>query len=150
MKVQSKIRYVPVSRKCIADEEIGNIRIRPTFPHARLRNFSRPGRRPESFWKISFMKCTIDFSPPPPCAWPKRQAPARNFPRRGGEKSSVSFRRFPRRESGMVPLIKILDNAKGIAQDDPHLPKSYGNSWNPSRRRCGPHFCILRAPMDAD
>ena len=43
--------------------------------------------------------------------------------RGGGEEFSVSFRRFYRRESGMVPLIKILDNAKGIAQDDRHLPK---------------------------
>ena len=64
-RVPESKSYVPVSRKGIADEEIGNIRIRPSFPRVRLRNFSRPGRRPENFGEIPFMKCTIDFSPSP-------------------------------------------------------------------------------------
>ena len=53
----------------------------------------------------------------PPCAGPKRHAICPPQEEEGARIFSVDFEDFFRRESGTVPLNKILDNAKGIAQD---------------------------------
>ena len=63
--VPLKTFYLPVSRKDIAVEDIGNIQIRLSSPGMRLCAFSRPGRCPEYFKGISFLEYSKSFHPPP-------------------------------------------------------------------------------------